>query len=300
LNVLVTGSSGFIGSCLCQHFYDEGFNVLGWDIELSNKSWPTYQVDMTNKKSVLFRLKTDRPDIVIHCAGNAEVGKSILNPSSDFSNNVIITHNLCFSLLETQKLDTKLIYLSSAAVYGNTSKGPIKETAELNPISPYALHKVICENICRYLSFNHGMNIKVLRIFSAYGEGLRKQIFWDMYTKYKATGNLRMLGTGNESRDFIHVVDLMQAIYLVATRTSDHFEIYNISNGEETTIRKIAVLYANAAKIEKEKIYFTNEHQQGSPVNWCANIEKISALGYKKTISLVDGIERYVNWISSF
>lgn len=141
------------------------------------------------------------------------------------------------------------------------------------------------------------MNVKIARIFSAYGAGLKKQIFWDMYRKYKLTGRLDMFGTGTESRDYIHVDDVIQAIYLLATTNSDGI-IYNVANGEETTIRTATELFAESIGAPLDSISFNGAVREGDPINWRADISKISAIGYKKTVDLKSGITDYVNWAS--
>lgn len=140
------------------------------------------------------------------------------------------------------------------------------------------------------------MDIKVARIFSAYGAGLRKQIFWDMHMKAEKTGKLEMFGTGNESRDYIHVDDVIQSLYLLATaNTKDMF--FNVANGEEITIRQATEWFAECAGIDNDKITFNGHVREGDPINWRADITRIKKLGYKKSINMRDGLQKYVDWI---
>ena len=230
--ILVTGAAGFIGKEAAAMFLREGYAVTGWDRTDSADLFPILCVDMTDEEAVNRALEAAKPDIIIHCAGSADVGKSVENPYADYTGNVTITHNLLFAMHRAGLEKVRMVFLSSASVYGNPQKLPVTEDAPLNPLSPYAVHKVMCEVMCRYFSEHHNMNIRIARVFSAYGAGLRKQIFWDMYRKLENTGRLDMFGTGNESRDYIHVKDLIQAIYLLATTDDDQL-IYNVANGEE-------------------------------------------------------------------
>jgi len=301
MRVLITGANGFIGSHLCRYFYSIGHKVMGWDIHATKQTWDNCVVNLLNIDSILEGLDTFLPDIIIHCAGAADVGQSFKNPHNDFISNVTVTHNLFFALNQSKvKNQIRLIYLSSAGVYGNPTILPISEDVRVNPLSPYAIHKIMCEDLCKYFYQNYHMDIKILRIFSAYGEGLKKQIFWDMYNKVKNTGHLEMFGTGDESRDYIHIDDLVQAIYLVAIKSNQNEQIYNIANGRETTIREVAEIFADAVGLERKKICFTGKIKEGNPINWCADISKLQQLGYCKSVELSDGINRYVQWAGRY
>lgn len=297
MKVLITGAAGFIGSELLRKFKREGYEVVAWDrnesrideIEISC-------VDLLDEEALIENLKIVLPDIVIHCAGSADVGKSVKNPAMDYEGNVTITHNLLFSLHKAGLDKVHFVFLSSAGVYGNPIALPITEDMPLNPLSPYAVHKVMCEDLCMYFAKNYGMDVKIARIFSAYGKGLRKQIFWDMHNKALKRGRLDMFGTGNESRDYIHVKDVIQAIHLLATVNSDS-RVFNVANGEEVTIKQVTEIFANCAGIAEGRIAFNGVVREGDPLNWRADISRISRMGYKKTVEIHDGISEYVKWV---
>lgn len=294
--VLVTGANGFIGTSLMQLFSSKGYEVVGWDIVSSNNS-DISVVQMSNLEAVKANLESEKPNIIIHCAGSADVGKSVKDPKHDFDGNVNLTHNLLFAMHQLNMNDTRVVFLSSAGVYGNPKTLPITEEDKLNPMSPYALHKVLCEKICEYFILNYGMDIKVARIFSAYGKGLKKQIFWDMSKKLSDTGCLSMFGTGNESRDYINIEDLINALYLIATESSEYW-LFNVANGEETTIREATECFASCMGVSKDKISFNGEVREGDPLNWCADISRLKSLGYEKIVSLSEGLKTYCDWIN--
>lgn len=297
MKVFVTGANGFIGSHISTYFFENGHSVIGLDRKFVQAEWTSVALDMADEKAIVNALIDEMPDIIIHCAGSADVGKSVADPLSDYVGNVSLTHNLLFAVHKVGLQNTRIVFLSSAAVYGNPGTLPITEETGLDPLSPYALHKVMCEDICQYMHSNYGMDVKILRIFSAYGEGLKKQIFWDMYQKSKSTGKLSMYGTGKESRDYIHIKDLIYAIYLVSIQARREDCIFNIANGEEITILEATEIFANAIQLEKEKIFFTGEVKEGNPINWRADISKLKLLGYTKNVSIQDGIMRYIEWL---
>lgn len=295
--VLVTGSSGFIGSHLAHFFSTQGYEVYGCSRHgQSMELWRTVTLDLLDLAAVVNVLQEIRPDIILHCAGVADVGRSVRQPDFDFAHNVRATHNVFFALHQLQATGIRVVFMSTAAVYGNPQTLPIKEEMPFNPLSPYALHKVMCEEICQYFAHNYQLDVKIARIFSAYGEGLRKQIFWDMHQKIQRTGRLDMLGSGQESRDYIYIDDLVRAIYLLATRDCA-YNIYNVANGEETTIAQAVESFAVVCGLSRDKIRFTGQVQEGNPRNWCADISRLRELGYQRQVSYVDGLRRYRDWL---
>lgn len=294
--VLVTGAAGFIGKEIAAYFLQNGYEVAGWDRIAAEGAFPVVLVDMTDEAAVRDALAEAKPDIIIHCAGSADVGKSVENPYTDYTGNVTITHNLLFGMCQAGLEKMRMLFLSSASVYGNPQKLPITEETPLNPLSPYAVHKVMCEVLCHYFSAHYGMDIRIARIFSAYGAGLRKQIFWDMYRKLETTGRLDMFGTGNESRDYIHVKDLIRALFILAT-TDESEPVCNVANGVEVTIREATELFAECAGAAPEQIRFNGVVREGDPLNWRADISKIEKLGYRPAVSIKDGIRQYVEWV---
>ena len=177
--VLVTGVNGFIGSHVSSYLNELGYEVYGIGREQITlaKGIKYYKIDLLldNCEELL---KEINPSFIIHCAGQADVNHSVKYPDSDFEVNVILTRKLLYEIVSSIP-NTTFVFLSSAAVYGNPLSLPISESSSLNPISPYALHKVLIENICTYFSEQYGLSIKILRIFSVYGAGLSKQLFWD-------------------------------------------------------------------------------------------------------------------------
>lgn len=279
--VLITGTNGFIGKHLYDKYIQDGKNVTGWgrrELNPIDAEW----------------LATLHPDLIIHCAGSASVYKSILNPMQDYQDNVTLTYHLLEAVRAAKLCSSRVIFLSSAAVYGNPKKLPITEEAERSPLSPYALHKTMCEDICNFMIHNYGMNVKIARIFSAYGPGLHKQIFWDMYQKATKYGKLELFGTGNESRDFIYIDDLVSAIQLIANMPEEERSVINIANGVEVSIQKAAGLFAKEMEIDTDHIVFDQVERQGDPLNWKADISVLKKLGYQPTYDLQEGLHRYI------
>lgn len=292
--ILITGANGFIGTALYEFYVRNGSAVIGWN---RSESVRCCAVDMMNKNLIVSALEKERPDYIFHCAGSADVTKSVSDPVMDYESNVSITQYLLQAVYEINNYNPRIVFLSSAGVYGNPVTLPIKESDSYNPLSPYALHKVMCEQLCNFYYKQYRLDIKIARIFSAYGRGLKKQIFWDMNRKFHETGRLDMFGTGEESRDYIYISDLVRALNLIS-RSDEKEIVYNVANGVETTIRTITEEFALAKGIDKSEILFNGDVREGDPFNWRADITNISRLGYYPTVQISDGIADYVAWLT--
>lgn len=295
--VLITGCNGFIGSHLVNFYKSNGYQIYGLDIKINSlhlKNCEFLECNLQNDDMSEVYKKIN-PDVFIHCAGNANVGMSVQYPEMDFDSNVGVLYKT-LSSLSRANVNPRFIFLSTAAVYGNPQKSPISEDCNTSPISPYGLHKKMCEDLCKYYRDIKRKDISVVRIFSAYGEGLKKQILWDMYNKYKQNGFIELFGTGNETRDFININDLVQALNLIIIDNESDF-VYNVANGQELSIKTLALAYAKILKIESNKIIFNGQVKKGDPLNWKADITKIEKLGYKQSVKLEEGLENYIDWV---
>lgn len=299
--MVITGVNGFIGRNAKDYFQKE-YDVTGIDLAAkyaggdAADSFVYYQCNMSQEAAELAAIFANiQPDVILHCAGSANVGASVVNPMADLDGNLHSLYQLLLALRSFEK-KPKIIFLSSAAVYGNPKRLPIKETDELAPISPYGIHKQMCEELCHYFNRVHGYQIRSIRIFSAYGNGLRKQLLWDIYQKYRNTGKINLFGTGNESRDYIHISDILQAMERILAYDGPE-EIFNVANGEEVIIRDLAHIYAEKLKEPEHIVVFNGETKVGDPQNWRADISLLKKIGYEKRMDLDRGIESYVNWV---
>ena len=295
--VIITGVNGFIGSYMAQKCIQCGYDVIGIDVAsisiINNVEY--YQLNLF-EDSIDDVLKIYKPFAMIHCAGMADVNYSVQHPDSDFASNVGISRKVLYSIKNVSN-KTIFIFLSSAGVYGNPIKNPIDEKHEKNPISPYALHKSLVEVICEYFVKQYNIDVRILRIFSAYGVGLKKQIFWDMGQKIRKYNKLELFGTGDETRDFIYIEDLVCAIHLIMEAEKTVDITYNVANGIEISIRNIAEIFCDKCGLSKDLIIFNQCERFGNPKNWCADISKIKMLGYEPKIDIDVGIEKYVDWL---
>ncbi|QTC40447.1 NAD-dependent epimerase/dehydratase family protein [Bacillus sp. V3] len=302
MKVLIMGVNGFIGDALATYYSNKGHNVYGIARRQSENKKNDIKIYIKNleNENITGLLEEVRPDIILHCAGSASVATSLKDPLYDFDKNIGILYKTLLSLKESG-VNSRFVFLSSAAVYGNPNELPIKETHTISPISPYGLHKKVCEDICKYFHQIEKMDLLIARIFSTYGEGLKKQILWDCHKKIKKTNRLELFGTGDETRDFIHIDDLVNSIDLIVNYKNENLDIptFNIASGKEVKIRDIAFTFASAYGLNKSKIFFNNKSKDGDPLRWKADISKITNLGFSHQVSLVEGINKYVDWVKN-
>jgi UDP-glucose 4-epimerase len=295
MNILVIGSQGFIGSHCVAFFSGLGYKVLGCDI---HKIDVENYIQLNSISNNFNQLIGDYNfNYCINAAGSANVNYSFEYPEKDFELNVSLVINL-LGALKNHSPNCKFINFSSAAVYGNPDSLPIIENAGTKPLSPYGYHKLLSEKLLyEYYKF-FGLKTCSLRVFSAFGEGLKKQLFWDLYQKSKLSDTINLFGTGEESRDFIYIKDLVSAVYLIMQHAKFEGESFNIANGAEITVREAASVFLKGIEWNG-KLNFSGEIKAGDPRNWRADIKKISTFGYVQKFTFKEGIQNYCQWLKN-
>lgn len=291
MKILIIGSEGFIGSNAAAFFNQSENDVHCADIILKvAKNYTVINPEMPDFARLFYNQKYD---VCINASGAANVQLSFEHAAMDYTLNVSNVFHILEAIRQFNPL-CRFINFSSAAVYGNPRYLPIDETHPLNPISPYGWHKVQSEQICREFNTFFKIPTLSLRVFSAYGPGLKKQLFWDLFQKSRSDDVVKIFGTGKESRDFVYIDDLMQAVELLLDSAAFTGEVINVANGEELFLKNIVENYFNLLN----KAYrFTGEVKTGDPINWKADIRKLKEMGYKQKISIYDGLSNYIRWL---
>jgi len=298
---VVTGGAGFIGSHLVDQLVKSGHQVTVLDNlstgRLSNLNQIKNKIKFINidisskKKSIKKYFK--KIDWVFHLAGIADIVPSITNPNSYFKTNVKGTLNI----LEVSKKAKvkKLIYAASASCYGIPKKYPTNEKTEIDPQYPYALTKLIGEQLVIHWAKIYNMPNISLRFFNAYGPrsrttGAYGAVFGVFLAQKLAKKPLTIVGDGNQTRDFIHVSDLVDAM-IKSAKKGKIGEIYNVGGGKEVTVNKIAKL------IGGRRFYIPK--RPGEPDRSLADITKIKrSLNWRPKIKIEEGIKNLLNNIN--
>jgi UDP-glucose 4-epimerase len=293
MKVLIIGSKGFIGASLALYLSNKLYEVYECDVVVDYNKTNYMVIDVTNSDfHSIFSEHTF--DICINCSGAASVPDSIVHPLRDYNLN---TYNV-FKMLDAIRLyqpKCKFINLSSAAIYGNPPTLPVMENFVPSPISPYGIHKVQAETICKEFYDYYGIQNCSLRIFSAYGVGLTKQLLWDLNKKFSTSDVIELFGTGNESRDFINIKDLLIAIECCLQANKFEADVINIANGVEITVKQIVDIFKQHFA-ETKQVKFNGIVKAGDPLYWRADVTLLKSLGYLPTVAIEDGIAEYITW----
>jgi UDP-glucose 4-epimerase len=293
MKILIIGSKGFIGSHCVDYFQSKGFEVFQGDVNESKES-NFYKIERQNSDFSL-PFKEHQFDVCINAAGSAHVGFSFENPSRDFELNVVNVQKILVAIRDLNS-NCKFINFSSAAVYGNPQFLPITENSSCKPLSPYGFHKLQSELLLTEYHKFFGLNTCSLRIFSAYGPRLKKQLFWDLYQKTLQDEVISLYGTGSETRDFIYIDDLMQIMDLVIQHSPFQGSIYNVASHVETTITEAARVFLDEFSSEK-RLVFNGEVKVGDPNNWLADMENLKKYGFEPQFNLSLGLKKYAAWL---
>lgn len=294
MKILILGSNGFIGSHLKDRALKSGDEVRSVDVSGAGENHfviDPISVDLEKLKPIL----SNQPNVCVFAAGSSSVQGSFENSDRDFFSNVTCA-KMWLSALQEYSKSTKFLYLSSAAVYGNPVQLPITENSQTTPISPYGHHKLDAEKLLFELNKNCGVPTLSARIFSAYGPGLRRQLFWDMSQKIALEGKLQLSGSGNETRDFIYIDDLVDALFLLIKKQSFDGGVVNVASGKSHSISMVAGLFVESFR-PSAQIIFTGSHRVGDPISWDVSISKLQKLGYCASVAIDKGIKNYIRWL---
>jgi len=297
-NALITGAAGFIGKNLALKFASHGYKVIGlgrgdiqeWMVK-NLKLWYSCEVGLDS----LLKL-SPLPDLVLHCAGSASVHDSAITPRIAFQSTVDSLVDV-LEYIRIHSPSSKLIYISSAAIYGAAKHLPIPENIASNPISVYGELKLSAERLCQMYARLYGLSILIVRPFSVYGEGLTKQLLWDACKKF-SNNQFTFFGTGNEIRDWIHISDLTKFLYLAKDLPSQECPIFNIGSGEGVPVKDILFEIKRVLGIAGH-VEFAQVAREGDPSVYIADISRAKALGWSPQVNWKAGISRYVDWYRS-
>ena len=303
MKCIVTGGAGFIGSNLCQKLIELEHKVTiidnlstGMESNLKKiKEKINFKKLDISKIHDLDQVSFQDVDWVFHLAGIADIVPSIQNPDKYFSSNVLGTLNI----LEKSKIAKvkKFIYAASASCYGIPDNLPTKETEKIKPEYPYALTKNIAEQLVMHWAKIYKMPNISLRFFNAYGPNSRTTgaygAMFGVFLAQKLNNKpLTIVGDGKQTRDFIHVSDLVEAVIKIADSNKIN-EIYNLASGKETSVNYIAkIIGGETIKIPK---------RPGEPDRSLADISKIKKeIDWEPKIKIDDGVKMMLKIIDNW
>ncbi len=301
--VLVTGGAGFIGSHLVEELVRSDARVTIVD------NWATGQrehlagvIDRVDLRTLDLSRDDLRPllversmDVIFHLAGNASVPASVEDPRADFEANAVSTFNLLEAVREVAPR-ARLIYTSTAAVYGEGVRMPIKEGDLTVPIAPYGISKLAGERYTAAYAKLYGLRTAGVRLFSVYGPRQRKQVVYDLIRKvHENPREMFIHGDGSQVRDFNHVSNVVAAMLLVSERARFEGEMYNVAGEEAVSIADLAGMICERMGAAPRFVY-SGGVRPGDAQRWIADIGRLKALDYRPRLGLADGVSDTVFW----
>ncbi|MBG0787780.1 MAG: NAD-dependent epimerase/dehydratase family protein [Anaerolineaceae bacterium] len=296
MNFLITGGAGFLGSALSNRLLRQGHHVRVLDdLSTGNPDALDPEIHFTrgdiNDRPKLWTLLQDI-HCVYHLAARVSVPESVLFPRDYNEVNTGGTATLMEAVRDAKT--PRVVLTSSGAVYGNQESAMMVESMSPHPQSPYAASKLAAEWYVRTIGELSGVETLILRIFNAYGPGQRippshPPVIPNFIRQAKQNGTLIFHGDGNQTRDYVYVDDVVNALVAAATAQGLNGEVINVGSGQETSVRELARQVIDITGGKPEEVY---NPRVGSGVSrMCADISKAkNALNYVPLISLENGL----------
>ena len=308
--VLVTGSAGFIGSWLCDVLVGFGSSVtalddlstgrlLNIDHLMSNANFKFIKSDVCTFKS------NEQFDYILNMAGHASPDEYLTHPIETLQTSALGTFNMAEL---ARKNDAKLLFASTSEVYGDTEIIPTPETywGKVNPIGPRSCYdegKRFAEALLMAYSKQHGLDVRIPRIFNSYGPRLREDGFYgramSRFILQALTGKpITIYGDGKQTRSFCYVTDTVTGLLLLASSNKANGEVVNLGNTQEVTILELAEKIRKVTNC-KSAIEFC-PLPKDDPKRRCPVLKKLEELvAFKPSIRLEEGLNKTITWFSN-
>ncbi len=298
MRVLITGGAGFLGSALARRLVADGHQVRVLDdLSAGDPERLPPQVLFTRGDV------RDRPKLwtllqgiqcVFHLAARVSVAESVAYPREYNDVNVGGTVALMEAMRDVRV--RRVVLASSGTVYGDQPKQPVDENMRPNPIAPYAVSKIAAEYYVSTLGALYDIETVILRIFNAYGPGqsipaAHAPVIPQFLKQALSGGSLVIFGDGLQTRDFVYVDDVVDALIAAAMTPGVNRQIINVGSGQEVSINTLVRIIGEVTGRQLSVLY--NEKQSGGVSRLVASLAKAQALlGYQPKVDLYNGLRR--------
>ena len=275
MKALVTGGAGFIGSHLCEALLDMGIEVLSVDYRrdlnniesIDSKNFEHHSFDVNKKEDLIDVSKNC--DLLFHLASNSDIHASESDTAVDFRNTLQST----WSVMETARVNNikKIYFSSTSAVYGNNPDVFFSESmGDIYPISYYGACKLASESIISSYAHMNRMNALIFRASNVIGPRLTHGVILDFMKKLdKDPKNLEILGNGLQTKEYVHIDDLIKGVCDFMFRVEQRVNVFNISTESAVNVNFIADTVCSFLKLDDVKYHYTSE-----PYGWNGDIPK--------------------------
>lgn len=308
MRVLITGAAGFIGSHLCDRFLQEGFEVIGMDNFITGSpdniahlfGHPKFKFLHYNVVNYIYL--EGSVDIVLHFACPASPADYMSNPIHTMKVDSLGTLNtLGFAKLKK----ARYVFASTSEVYGDPSVHPQPETywGNVNPIGPRSVYdeaKRFSEAMCMAYHREHGIDVRILRIFNTYGPRMRTndgRVIPNFITQALKGEPITVYGSGEQTRSFCYIDDLVEGIFRASVKDGLSGEVINLGQPEEVRIIDIAKLIIELTNSSSQIVF--HPPSPDDPKRRCPDIGKAKRLlSWEPKKTLREGLLGTINWFT--
>lgn len=308
---LITGGAGFIGSSLVNHISKDNEVVVIDDLSMGRKDNIIFndnitfiQGDVSDGEIMEQLLSENDFEYIFHLAAIASVADSVARPAETHLVNFESTLLLLELVKKYQKMLKRLVFSSSAAVYGDEPTLPKKEESVIRPLTPYAIDKFAAEQYVLNYYHLYGIPTSAVRFFNVYGPKQNPEspysgvisILIDCYKKLLNDEQTKFLlfGDGSQSRDFVYIEDVVEALLLVGTSKNALGKKFNVGTGKSTTLEALIDIINDELNLVLP-IHYELE-RIGDIKDSVADISELSNLGFENKFSIHQGIKKYLDY----
>tara|TARA_B100001109_G_C18825247_1_gene456628 strand:+ start:307 stop:1242 length:936 start_codon:yes stop_codon:yes gene_type:complete len=303
-NILVTGGSGFIGSNLVDFLINQDYNVfviddLSTGLETNQNKKATYFkrdiIDFIDDADIIKRYLLDNKiDAVFHLAASADIFLSINYPEKVYKINL----NASISILNACQ-DThvkKFIFSSTSAVYGEPRILPVREDASTNPISPYGLSKLAFEQYLDFFTLNSSIDFLTFRFPNVYGFRQRSDLEGGVVAIFeeamKKNHQIKIFGDGNQTRDWVDVSDIVNALYL-GMLSNNKSEVINLGSGKQTSLLMLFKHLSHEFQYKQEPLFL--DEREGDIKHMVMDTKRaLKSINWEAKLTIEEGIKKLI------
>jgi nucleoside-diphosphate-sugar epimerase len=301
---LVTGGAGFIGSHLCEELVRRGHSVRVADSYITGKRGNLARIDGLellegDLADFPFAVRAVKGmDYVLHQAAIPSVPRSVQDPVTSHRANVDGGLNILVAARDAGV--KRVVYAGSSSVYGNAAALPKREDMPTNPLSPYALQKLVVEQYCRIFTRLYGLETVTIRYFNVFGprqdpgspySGVISRFSSALLAGQRPT----IYGDGEQTRDFTYVANVVDGVLRACSAQGAVGEVINVATGGRTSLNELLRIMARLVGCDVNPLY--EQERPGDVRDSQADITKAEALlGYRPVVSLEEGLRHTLDW----
>ncbi|ARD92694.1 UDP-N-acetylglucosamine 4-epimerase [Lactococcus lactis] len=305
-NILITGGAGFIGSTLANALLPDNKVIVLDDLSMGDFNNLDESINLTKiegnlvDKELLGKIFSENEfDYIFHLGAVASVADSVARPYETHQVNFDSTMTI-LEILRTRKSKLKrFVFSSSAAVYGDEPTLPKREESVIRPLTPYAIDKFASEKMAMIYNLLYDIPTSATRFFNVYGPNQNPESPYSgfisiLVDRLKNEKELTIFGNGEQTRDFVYVEDVVNALLLIATSDKSRGQVYNVGTGSRITLNDLVKLSQEITG-KKISIKFDKE-REGDIRDSISDISKLRSIGYEPNVDLALGMKKYLEY----